>query len=276
MTLFSSLLSAYRRAGADNVSLLAAGVAFYAFLALVPMLAALVLTYGLFADPAQAAEHARVLTDLLPADAAGIVNDQLLAVASGDAGKTALGLLVALGTAFYGASKGGKALLVALNIVEGVEENRAIVRQTLAALAITAAAIGAAVVALAAISFLGFAEAMLPGLPGWAYSAMRWGLWIAFAIGAVLSLAALYARAPNRDARSVRGLLPGALLGAVAVLVATLGFAIYVAQFGSYNATYGALGAVVILQLWLYLSAFAILLGAEYNLPHDDEGAATP
>ncbi|WP_265564023.1 YihY/virulence factor BrkB family protein [Sphingomicrobium arenosum] len=265
MQLIEHLKAAWTRGAGDNLGLIAAGVAFYAFLALVPTIAALVLAYGLFADPSDAVAHAARLTALLPPSAAGIVDDQMMEVASGDSGKTALGLAIALATALYGASKGGKALLVALNIIERVEESRGLVRQTLTALAITAMGVLAALGALAAISALGFAEAMVPGLPAFAYTILRMGLWLLLGLGATVSLAALYARAPNHPMPPIRGTFPGAVLATILLLVATLGFAVYVAQFGNYNATYGALGAVVVLQMWLYISAYAVLLGAEFH-----------
>ncbi|MCJ7421769.1 YihY/virulence factor BrkB family protein [Sphingomicrobium astaxanthinifaciens] len=274
MTLIDDLRTAWSRAADDELSLVAAGVAFYAFLGLVPMLAALVLVYGLVADPADAVVHAARLTRLLPPDAGRIINEQMGEVAAGGGGRTLLGLLVALATTFYSASKGGRALLIALNLVERVEEDRGTIGQTLAALAITAAAIAGGILALAAISLLGFAEALLPGLSGLTYVLLRGGLWLLLGALAVTGLGLLYARAPNHPPARLRDTVPGALLATVLLLAASLCFALYVARFGNYNATYGALGAVVVLQLWLYLSAFAVLLGAEYQAVRRGVGTA--
>ncbi|MCJ8190505.1 YihY/virulence factor BrkB family protein [Sphingomicrobium aestuariivivum] len=273
MQLIADLKAAFARSGRNRTTFLAAGVAFYGFLALVPTIAAVVIGYGLFADRADAVVHAEALTRLLPPAAAEIVTDQMRKIAAIDGNKTALGFVVALGTVLYSASKGGKAVLVALNIIEGVEESRGFVRQVWTGLGITLIGIAGVLVALAAISVLGYAEAMIPGLPDEFYALMRVGLWVVLVIGAIAGLGWLYARAPNGPVPPLSDTIPGAILAAVILLGATLGFAIYVAQFGNYNATYGALGAVVILQLWIYLSAYAVLFGDEYNMVRAERGA---
>ena len=160
------VVDTWNDAGADNLSLLAAGVAFYAFLAFVPMLTALVLSYGLVADPASVVGHMQGLTRMMPGAAAAIIGDQLRAMTETSDARTGFALLLALAIAVYGASKGAGAITTALNIVYEVEEDRGFVRQTLLALAMTAGAVLALFLAILAIAALHFLEALLPDFGG--------------------------------------------------------------------------------------------------------------
>jgi membrane protein len=258
-------IDTWNDASADNLSLVAAGVAFYTFLALVPLLTALVLSYGLFADPATVVDHMRALTALLPGDAGGIVADQLRGMTQASGAKTGFALLLALGLAVYGASKAAGAIMTALNIVYGVEECRSAIRQVLVALLITAGAVFVLVLAVATIATLTFLGTLLPGLGG----ATEVLLKAAFPIGAglvvMLLLAFVYRHVPCRPDAPWRWITPGSVLATLVWLAATTGFGAYVAHFGDYNATYGSLGAVIAFLTWLYLTAYILLLGAELN-----------
>ena len=263
MKIIDTARRSWASADTDNLALLAAGVAFYAFLAMVPLLAAMVLTYGLVSDPADVVEQTGTVARALPSSAAEIVIDQMQSLVAGDTGKTALGLLVALVTAIYGATKGAKAVIVALNIVNGVATPRGFLRQTRASVLIILLMLATVLSGFAAITMLGFLETLLPGLPGWGHAVLKAVGWLVFACIAVASLSLIYRFAPaaNRPSRSAT--FAGSAVSALLLAAGTFGFAIYVANFGSYNATYGALGAVVMLQLWFYLAAFALLFGAE-------------
>jgi membrane protein len=258
-------IDTWNDAAADNLSLVAAGVAFYIFLALVPLLTALVLSYGLFADPATVVDHMRVLTAVLPGDAGGLVADQLRGMTETGGAKTGLALLLALSIAVYGASKAAGAIMTALNIVYEVEECRGTVRQLLVALLMTAGAVFVLVLAVATISALTFLGTLLPGLGG----ATEWllkGLFLAGAGGVVMLLLALaYRYVPCRPDAPWRWITPGSVLATLVWLAATAAFGVYVANFGDYNATYGSLGAVIAFLTWLYLTAYILLLGAELN-----------
>jgi membrane protein len=259
------LVRTWREASDDNLGLIAAGVAFYAFLALVPLLAALVLTYGLVAEPETVMRHMQSITRLVPADAARLIGEQLTTVSQTAAGKQGFGLLVALALALYGAMRGASAIVTALNIVYDEHEERGFVKTTLLALVITVGAVLVGVIALLAVSALGFVERLLPGSSALLHSVIRIVFWAAAALAASGAVAALYRYGPSRDRAKWRWLTPGSIAATLLWLAATLGFGIYVANFGSYNATYGSLGAVVVLLTWLYLSAYVLLFGAELN-----------
>ena len=250
----------------DNIGLVAAGVAFYGFLAFVPMMAAVVLAYGLFVDPSDAIGHASRVFQILPNWAARIVVDQMEAIAQTDASTAGLGLVIALGSALFGAMKGAKAIIIALNIVTGVEEPRGFLRQNGTALLITAALALTALVALGAISILPLVENLWPGLPDVLALAAKIIFWLVFGLAAAVGVALIYRFGPNAPRYHWSTLLPGALAATSGFLVVTLAFGLFVANFGSYNATYGALGAVVVLLMWLYLSAYLLLFGAELNV----------
>ena len=258
---------AFARAGRNNIGIISAGVAFYAFLAMVPLLAATVLTYGLIADPETIARHIRALSDMLPPAAAKLLVEQINDVVETSSSKKGVGLLVAIAIALFGARNGAGSILTALNIAHGVQERRSFVRANFTALGITAGGILAIILAVAAmatltalIAYLGGEIAVFGGAATYLFL---------FAVG-TFGCATLLRYAPNRPAPKWKQVLPGALFAAAGWLLLTLGFGIYVANFGNYNATYGSLSAVVVLLTWLYLSAFVMLFGAELNAARGD------
>ena len=263
--LLGRIKATWAAADADNAGLLAAGVAFYAFLAILPLLAAVVLIYGLVADASTVAEHATRLQQLLPNAAADLIVDQLRDVAAADQTRTGFGLLVAIFAALWSATKGAKAVIVALNLVRGVEDGRGFLGRTVIALLITVAMAVAAVAGLVAVTALGFIDSLLPGLSPAMLAAIRAVFWLGTALLAAWGLSLVYRYAPNDVARQWRFTWPGALAATLMWLAATFAFGIYTANFASYNATYGALGAVVVTLMWLYISAYLLILGAEWN-----------
>jgi len=259
-------LGTWREAGNDNLSLVAAGVAFYAFLAFVPLLTAFVLSYGLIADPASVVQHMQSLTSMMPQNAATIIGDQLQSMVETPSGEKGLGLLVAMAIALYGAAKGAGSLMTALNIAYDVEpETRGFVKRTLISLAMTVGAVLALMLAILAIAAMSLLEGLLPNLGGITQFLLKllfWGL----AAGAVaLLLAVIYRYGPDRPDAPWRWITPGSAVATIAWLAATAGFGLYVSNFSDYNATYGSLGAIIVFLTWLYLSAYIVLLGAELN-----------
>lgn len=249
----------------DNIGLIAAGVAFYAFLALVPMLGAIVLSYGLVASPASVVKEMQSLTSVMPADAARLIGEQLLNVIKSSDGKKGAGLLLALAIALYGAMKGATSTITALNIAYEQEETRGFITLNLLALAVTACGIILAIIAVTAIGALGHLESLVPNAPVIALVLGKALTYVIMGAGGSAAAAALYRYGPDRhDARWV-WLTPGSVLATMLWLTITFGFGVYVANFGSYNATYGSLAAVVVLLTWLYLSSYTLLLGAELN-----------
>jgi membrane protein len=273
----------WRESSKDNVGIVAAGVAFYGFLALVPLLGATVLTYGMVADPQTVIGHMQSLTEVMPKDVAELVGGQLMNVVQTSGGKKGLGLLLALGIALWGARNAAGSIVTALNIAYEEEEKRGFLKVTLLSLAMTGAAVLMALLAVAASAMLGYLHEFLPdtgpiGLTLW--KILTFVLLAAAAAGAV---AALYRYGPSREKARWTWITPGSAFAAMGWLILTLGFGFYVANFGNYNATYGSLGAVVVLLTWLYLSSYVLLFGAEMNseLEHQTAkdttaGAASP
>ncbi len=255
----------WSEAADDNLGLVASGVAFYFFLALVPALGAMVLTYGLVVDPADIAQHMHALTGRIPTDAARLIDEQLTSITRTAAEKKGFGLVLAIGLALYGTMKGAGGVVTALNIAYEEPETRGFVRTTLLNAAITLAAIGLAVALLVAASVTGFLGRAAAGLGDGAVLAIKIGSWAIAVALASLAVAALYRYAPNRSVARWQWLTPGSVLATGGLVAATALFGWYAKSFGDYNATYGSLGAVVVLLLWLYIAAYVLLLGAEFN-----------
>jgi membrane protein len=271
----------WKEAGDDNVGLLAAGVAFYAFLAFVPLLAATVLVYGLAAEPQTVAEHIRKLFGVLPRDAATLIGDQLKSMTESPDAAKGWSLVVAVALAIYGASNGSGAIVTALNIAYEVKESRTFIKSTILSLAMTIGALIVLVIAAAGISVMGWVEAFFPGFPAWAHDLFRILFWAVAVIAVGFGLAAVYRYAPNRPDAPWVWISPGSAAATLLWLVASLGLGLYVSQFGNYNATYGSLGGVVVFLTWLYLSAYIVLMGGELNSELErqqaaEAGAATP
>jgi membrane protein len=264
---------AFKETSDDNVGLVAAGVAFYGFLAMVPLLGALVLSYGLVADPATVVETMQALMRVMPADAAQLIGEQLLNVVETSDGKKGLGLLLALGLALFGARNGASAIITALNIAYEEKEKRGFFWVNLLALVITGCAVLFALLAAFAIALLARVEALFPHLPDAALIAGRILAYLALLLAGAAGAATLYRYAPSRRKARWVWISPGSLLVSVLWLCLTLGFGLYVANFSNYNVTYGSLGAVVVLLTWLYLSSYVLVLGAELNSELERETA---
>ena len=257
----------FARAGRNKVSIVAAGIAFYVFLGMVPLLAATVLTYGLIADPSMVARHVSAMSQALPASAADLISEQLRSVVETSDGKKGVGLFIALALALFGARNGAGSVLTALNIAHGVPEGRNFLKANAVALAITAGGVLAVIAAVAAMGTLSALSAYVSAGSAAAGTALTYGLTTALGIAGA---AVLYRYAPNRAPPDWKMVLPGAVLASLGWLLLPLLFGIYVANFGNYNATYGSLSAVVILLTWLYFSAMILLLGAELNAAWGD------
>lgn len=259
------LLRVWRRNRADNISLMAAGVAFYAFLSFVPLLGALVMSYGLVADPATVAAHMRLIIDLVPMDAARLIYEQLLNLTRAAAAQKGFGLAIALGISIFGASRAARAVMAALNVIYDEQDVRGIVRSAAVSAVLVVGAVLLGIFGLLAASALGFARELAQGFGPVAAHAMRGVTWFSAALLCSFTIAAMYRFAPHRADAHWRWLTLGSVLATLLWLAATLGFGLYVAEFASYQATYGSLGAVVVLLVWLYVSAYAVLLGGLVN-----------
>jgi len=248
----------------DNMSIIAAGVAFYLLLAIVPAMAAFVAIYGLFADPQTVGTQLDQLGAMLPEDARSMIRQQLTRLASTSGQALGIGAAVGLLISLWSAMKGTKALMTALNVAYDEREKRGFIRLNLIALLLTAGVIVFVAIALTLIAVIP-AVLQLVGLGSvveWAVQILRWPLILAFLL---FVLAALYRWAPAREEARWAWLSPGALFAGALWLLGSVGFSLYVSFFADYNATYGSLGAVVVLLMWMYISTYAVLLGAETN-----------
>ena len=257
----------------DNVSIVAAGIAFYGLLAIFPAIAALVSIYGLVANPADIENHLSALSSVMPAQAWDILNQQLGKVASGATGRLTFGFLLSLGLALWSATAGVKTLMTALNITYDEEETRGFIKfnalallMTLGAILFTIVAIGLVIVLPALFAAIGLGSTVESIL-----SILRWPL---LALAVIAILAVVYRYAPDRDQPKWRWVTWGSAVATVLWILASVLFSFYVSNFGSYNETYGSLGAVVILLMWFYISAYVVLLGAELNAEMERQTAA--
>jgi membrane protein len=270
------LLRVWTGIGEDNVSVVAAGVAFYSMLALFPAISAFVSLFGLIADPNQVEQQFASLKGVVPDDAWSILNDQLIAVASAQSRSLGWSALLALLIALWSAGAGVRALMSALNIAYHEHEKRGFFRFYATAFLFT---LGIALFALLALGVIVTVPLVLNlfnlgGIAQWIVGVVPWLVLAAFL---AIALAMLYRYGPSRTQPKTRWVSWGATLAAVLWIVASLAFSLYVSNFGTYNETYGALGAVMVLLLWLWITAFVVLLGAELNaeLEHQTERDTT-
>ncbi len=249
-----------------NLALLAAGVAFFAFLAFVPLIAVIVLLYGLVADPVTVADSLDLLADVAPAEVLTILREQLVQIVTTNKTQQGLGLVAALLFSTYGAMRAATAMMRALNIIYEEHETRGFFRTTWVAVTITLGMAGIAVIGLVSISLFGYARNFLAGYIG--DGALMLAQVLTWAVAAMLvsvTFAIFFRYAPDRRAAKWRWLSLGSVASTLLWLCITVGFGFYASNFGNYNATYGSLATIVIFQMWLFLSAYAVLIGAEIN-----------
>jgi membrane protein len=261
-----------KEAKADQVPLLAAGVAFYAFLAIFPGLIAVVSIYGLFADPATIANQLNALTTALPEEASRVITDQVTALGSR---RQTLGvsLILSVLIALWSASAGISNLLTAINVAYDEQEKRGFVKKRLMSLGLTLGAIVFMVIILGLVAVL---PPLLRSIFG--TGAVRWVLqiigWLVMVVLVAAALAMLYRLGPDRDAPRMRWVSVGAVVATVIWLVASIGFSIYTSTFGNYAKTYGVFAGIVVLLFWLWFTMYAILLGAEINAEAEQQTVA--
>jgi membrane protein len=255
---------AWAEAKVDQVPLLAAGVAFYSFLSLFPAMIAAVTIYGLVADPATVAKQTEAISDALPSDAASIITDQMKAIAAQPQQSLGLGLIIALALALWSASGGVGNIVSAVNIAYDEEETRGFVKRKGLALAFTLGAILFVVFAVTLIAVTPILlDAFIPD--GALHVLLNAARWVGLVIAVAIALAVLYRYAPDRDSPRFAWVSVGAAVATLIWIVASVGFSLYVDNFGSYSKTYGTLAGVAVLMLWLWITAFTVLLGAEIN-----------
>jgi len=265
-------LDTYREINDDRVLALAAGVVFYGLLALFPAITAFVSSYALFAKAATVGEHLNALAELMPEGAFSVVQEQVGRIVSSTTGGLSFAFAFGLAFAIWSANAGVKAIIDALNIVYGVKDRRSFLALNAVALLFTVGSIVAALIIVGAVvvtplalsvatryGFITQVETLLPLL--------RWPfVWLLM----MTALSILYRFGPDRDRPRWQWLSAGTV---AAVAVWTLGSAalsLYLSDFADYDATYGTLGAGIGLMMWLWISAIAVLIGAEINSVIED------
>jgi len=264
-TWLAILRSAWREQSDDNIGLAAAGVSFYGFLALVPMLGALVLCYGLVASPETVVRNVRHLAEVMPVGAAKLVGEQLMNAVNASTGKKGAGLLLAMAITLFGARNAAGGVITALNIAYEERETRGFLMCTILAIAITVASVVLAISATIAAAAIGHINdiAFVPaGIATFAAKCLTQIL--LGAVGAAVA-ATLYRFAPAHRDTGWQWLTPGSLFSSFGWVFLTLAFKAYAANFGRFDVTYGSLSTVIVLLTWLYLSSYVFLFGAELN-----------
>jgi membrane protein len=249
----------------DRILLVAAGVTFYGLLALFPATAALVSLYGLFADAGSISSHLQLVSGFLPDGALSVIGDQVTRIASHSERTLGFTFAGTLLLSLWGANAGTKAIFDALNIIYKEREKRGFIHLTFKSLLFTLAGLAIVIIAIAGVVAVPVALKLL-GIPqesGTAVlSLLRWPL---LYLVILFSLACLYRYGPSRTHPRWRWVTWGGAMAAAIWLAGSLVLSWYVANFGSYNATYGSLGAVIGFMIWMWLSIIIILVGGEIN-----------
>jgi membrane protein len=257
---------------ADNMPIIAGGVAFFGFLSIFPALIAMLSLYGLVATPETVARQVENLSAQLPDAAAQIITEQLNAIVANSGSALTFGLIVSILAALWSASGGVSNLITAVNLAYDEVETRSFVKLKLMSLGLV---LGSIVFVLITFGLIAVVPALLDALPLGVVGTIlaqvvRWVLLLAVFAGA---LAVLYRVAPDRDAPRFSWVSLGAVVVTVVWAIVSVGFSLYVDNFGSYDKTYGAIAGVIVLMLWLYLTCYLVLLGAEINAEAEHQTA---
>jgi len=240
----------------------AAGVVFYVLLAIFPALAALVSLYGLFTDPKTISDHMMMLSSIVPGDGVNILKDQMTRVSENGSSKLSFGLIFGFAVSLWSANQGMKALFDVLNIAYDEQEKRGYIRLTLITLGFTLAGLIFTLLAIAAVVVL---PAVLQFIYLGSEKDILIRLWPVMLVVVTLCLSVIYRYGPSRTHARWRWVTWGGAFAAVAWVLVSLGFSYYVSEFGTYNRTYGSLGAVMGFMTWVWISVMVVLVGAELN-----------
>ena len=258
------LLRVYDNITCHNLFLIAAGVAFYAILALFPAIAALVALYGLVSDAGAIGQQLETARRFLPADAYSLIEQQVVELTTAGEQKLGLASIIAIALAFWSARAGVYGMVTGLNIAYSETDTRSILSSILLTLALTGVLM---VVVIAAILAIVVMPAVLQVIElddqaKWLAAVLRWPIVLA---AVVFGIGILYRYGPDRKEARVQWISWGSVLAAGLWLLGSLLFSYYVSNFANYNATYGSLGAIAGLLMWFFVGAFIVLLGAELN-----------
>ena len=255
----------WQRVWDDNVGLVAAGVAFYGFFALLSLLAMIVLVYGFVADVKTLVDTMHTLTRILPNDVAALIGDQLVQAMKSSEGNKGAGLLIAFAVALYGGTNGAGSIITALNIAYEEKEKRSLLKFYLTAIAMTLVAVVLAMLSLAGVTLATQLDALIPHASAPFVLAGKAVAYVVLILVAASVAATLYRFGPSREKARWTWITPGSLFTSISWLLLTIAFGIWVSTVSNYSRTYGSLGATVGLLTWMYLCAYVFVIGAELN-----------
>lgn len=248
----------------DHLSLLAGGVAFKGLIALFPAIVAAISIWSLVADPQQMTQQAQSMTQALPSGAAQLIQNQVSNVAQSGQSTLSIALAISVALALWGASGGMAGLMEGTTAAYDEVDTRKFPIKRGIAILLTLGGIVFLLIAIGLIAVLPVALDHL-GLPQAARIAVQVGQWVLLAALMTVSLAVIYKFGPHRDRAEFRWVSPGAVVATILWLIGSALFTLYVNNFGSFGETYGAFAGIIVLMLWLFLTAFIVLLGAEIN-----------
>jgi len=246
----------------DRILANAAAVTFYTLLAVFPLIATLVSVYGFFLDSRTIADQVSAMSGVLPGGAVDVIRDELNRLTSQPKGKLGMSFLIALGVSLWSANGGIKAIFDALNVIYEEEETRGFIKLNAQSLLFTVAIIGFLVVALVCVVAL---PAVLDFLPRFTGQIITYARWPVLATLVAIGLALIYRFGPDRTEPRWRWISWGSAFAAIVWLAGSAIFSWYVASFGSFNKTYGSLGAVIGFMIWMWISSIVILVGGKLN-----------
>lgn len=257
----------WARMESSHFGLIAAGVAFYAMFAVFPGLTATIAIWSMLSDPGVIADYLRIAEEFLPDDAAALVHEQVLGLLAAPRGALGWATVVSVGIALYSARAGVAALIQGIDVVHQARP-RGLIWGWVVDLTMTAALIVALMVAMATILVVPVVLSMLRLGPveGWLLTGLPWAAMFVLVMGC---LGLLYRYGPNVPGQRYNWVTPGTLAAALAWAAVSVAFSTYLANFDSYNRIYGSIGAVAALLMWLYLSAWSVLMGAAINAELD-------
>jgi membrane protein len=253
----------FRLIDEKNLGLISAGVAFYAILAIFPGLAATIALWGIVGDPGFALTQLAEFEALIPSDVYTLLAAQLRALSTTDGLTLGWASLLSFSLALWSARAGVAALMRGLNAIYQAP-NRSGIAHYIRALLLTLSLIGVLLVAMACIVVLPVVLAFVPLGPwaGFGIEVLRWSV----GIGVLLvGFGLIYRLGPNHEGGRLRLMSPGAVFAAIGWVSASVGFSIYLQNFGTYNEVYGSIGAVIVMLMWLFISAYLVLLGGALN-----------
>lgn len=253
-------------AGFHELGLIGGGLAFYCFLALTPLIAATVMLYGLIGNAETVRHQMQSMVEVVPPEVARVLEQQLIQIVSTSSGVTGLALFIALFFAIFGGMRAARGMITALNIINEEHETRGFIKVSLKAAGLTVAAIGIALTGVLAGGVFAWLQSQASYFLGDSTASLfKFITWGAAIILGTCGFALIMRYGPDRRPAKWRWVAPGAILATILWMAVSFGFSLYVAYISDYNATYGSLSAIVVFLMWLYLSAYGILLGALLN-----------